>query len=74
MTIRSMNRKEGARSMTQTGGETKLYMRQVTLTITGADRDEVRNEAMYLEWYQPQCMTNIRVSSTQEKLVERGED
>ena len=52
--------------------DTKLYMRQVT--ITGADRDEVRNEAMYLEWYQPQCMTNIRVSSTQEKFVERGED
>ena len=74
MTIRSMNRKEGARSMTQTGGETKLYMRQVTFTITGTDRDEVRQEAALLENRSPYYLTNIRVSSTQEKLVERGED
>lgn len=74
MTIRAMNRKEGARSMTQTGGETKLYMRQVTFTITGADRDEVRREAAILENYGPHRLTNIRVSSTQEKFVERGED
>ena len=74
MTIRAMNRKEGAHSMTQTGGETKLYMRQVTFTITGADRDEVRQEAALLENRSPHYLTNIRISSTQEKLVERGED
>ena len=74
MTIRSMNRKEGVRSMTQTGGETKLYMRQVTFTITGADRDEVRREAALLENLGPHRPTNIRISSTQEKLIERGED
>ena len=63
--------------------DTKLYMRQVTFTITGgqvtftitgADRDEVRQEAALLENRSPHYLTNIRVSSTQEKLVERGED
>ena len=54
--------------------DTKLYMRQVTFTITGADRDEVRQEAALLENRSPYYLTNIRVSSTQEKLVERGED
>ena len=54
--------------------DTKLYMRQVTFTITGADRDEVRQEAALLENSSPHYLTNIRVSSTQEKLVERGED
>ena len=74
MTIRAMNRKEGAHSMTQTDGDTKLYMRQVTFTITGADRDEVRREAAILANRGPHRMTNISVSSTKEKLVERGED
>lgn len=60
--------------MTQTAGNTKLYMRQVTFTITGADRDEVRQEAALLENRSPHYLTNIRVSSTQEKFVERGED
>ena len=60
--------------MTQTSGDTKLYMRQVTFTITGTDRDEVRQEAALLENRSPYYLTNIRVSSTQEKLVERGED
>ena len=54
--------------------DTRLYMRQVTFTITGADRDEVRREAALLENRGPHRMTNIRISSTQEKLVERGED
>ena len=54
--------------------ETKLYMRQVTFTITGADRDDVRQEAALLETRSPHYLTNIRGSRTQEKLVERGED
>lgn len=56
------------------GADTKLYMRQVTITITGADRGEVMNEATNIESYQPHYMTNIRVNSTEEKFVERGED
>lgn len=54
--------------------DTKLYMRQATFTITGADRDEVRREAMCIEGYRPHCMTNIDIKSTKERLVERGED